>query len=155
MKVRFPIEKRPPHEEPSAEDSAQVSVMRHRARVCLVGHGLPHLADEAELVVSELTTNAIQHSGGCEITVSLALRAGYLRIAVRHGIPGHKPVPAVSGEVDEHGRGLFLVQSIAHERGGSWGTSDNGAAIWCELAGADGCSRSASHFPLRSRKPAT
>ncbi|GCD41776.1 ATPase [Streptomyces paromomycinus] len=155
MNARFPIEKRPPDDEPPAQDSAQVSAMRRRTRVCLVGHGLAHLVDAAELVVSELVSNAIQHSGGCEITVVLALRDGFLRIVVRDGITGYQPVPASSGDADEHGRGLFLVQSIAHERGGSWGTSDNGAATWCELAGADARSRSAPLLPLLSRKPTT
>ncbi|WP_242440515.1 ATP-binding protein [Streptomyces sp. CB02923] len=155
MKEQFTIQQRLPHEKPSTEDSAQVSAMRRRARECLIGRGLRHLADEAELVVSELVTNAVVHSGGCEITVILALRGGFLRIVVRDGVPGYKPVPASSGDADEHGLGLALVQSIAHGRGGSWGTSDVGAATWCELAGADACSRSAPHLPLLSRKPTT
>ncbi|MFH8350099.1 ATP-binding protein [Streptomyces sp. NPDC018045] len=138
MKAKFPIQRRLPHEEPASEDSQQVSAMRHRAHEVLVRRGLVHVADEAELVVCELITNAIQHSGGREVTLSLALREGFLQIVVSDGGLGYKPRPAPPGAADEHGRGLFLVQAIADGRGGSWGTCDAGAATWCELGLAAG-----------------
>ncbi|OKI10218.1 ATP-binding protein [Streptomyces sp. CB02923] len=108
--------------------------MRHRTREALVGRGLPYIADDAELVVSELVTNAVMHSGGRKITVALTLRDGCLRITVGDGTPGNTALPTPPEDADEHGRGLFLVQSIAAGQKGAWGISGNGATTWCDLA---------------------
>ncbi|MGW4102711.1 ATP-binding protein [Streptomyces sp. NPDC004976] len=67
-------------------------------------------SDAAVLIVSELTTNAVQH-GGCDLTVALALVDGTLRIDVTdHGGPDPRPKPP---EPDECGRGLGIVGHLA------------------------------------------
>ncbi|WP_455357452.1 ATP-binding protein [Streptomyces sp. SYSU K217416] len=133
MRSTFDIRQRPPGELPPPEDGEKVGVMRRRARQRLSTRGLAFVADEAVLIVSELVTNAIVHSGGREITVSLSLRAGFLRIDVHDGVPSFHARPKATRDSDENGRGLVLVQSLAEEGRGTWGVEDGGATTWCEL----------------------
>ncbi|MBQ0825473.1 ATP-binding protein [Streptomyces sp. RG38] len=109
--------------------------MRKLTRVHLLERGLACLVDDAVLVVSELVTNAVQHSHGREVTLTLSLRGSCLRIDVHDGVPGHRPTPRNPSAEDEHGRGLMLVQAIAVARQGSWGVGDDGASTWRELRG--------------------
>jgi anti-sigma regulatory factor (Ser/Thr protein kinase) len=110
--------------------------MRRLARDALDNRGLASMADDAMLVVSELVTNAIVHSGGTEITLSLDINEDVLRIAVRDGMPGH-PAALTPDHDEESGRGLQLVRWIAGERGGAWGTSGCGTTTWCDLPVAE------------------
>lgn len=133
MRSTFGIKQRPPGELPPPEDGEKVGVMRRRARQRLSACGLACVADEAVLIVSELVTNAIVHSGGREITVILSLRANFLRIHVHDGVPSSHLHPKAPSNAAEDGRGLVLVQSLAEERRGTWGIDDAGATTWCEL----------------------
>lgn len=100
-----------------------------RLRFCC----LETLADDAELIVSELVTNAIQHSSGAQITFTMTFRDGFLRLAVHDGTPV-RPVIRHADDNAERGRGLFLVDRLAAAHGGTWGTSDDGTTTWCCLA---------------------
>ncbi|MFJ2906224.1 ATP-binding protein [Streptomyces sp. NPDC087212] len=108
--------------------------MRQVTRNCLLARGLFCIADDAALVVSELVTNAIVHSGGQRVTVALSLRDGFLRIDVHDGVPNSHALPRAPCDADEHGRGLVLVKAIAEEQRGTWGIEDGGATTWCELS---------------------
>ncbi|WP_260255841.1 ATP-binding protein [Streptomyces sp. 840.1] len=138
MRSTFDIRQRPPGELPPPEDAEMVGVMRRRARQRLSASGLAYVADEAVLIVSELVTNAIVHSGGREVAVILSLRAGFLRIDVHDGVPSCHARPKVSRDADEDGRGLVLVQSLAEVGRGTWGVENGGATTWCELELAAG-----------------
>ncbi|WP_438874339.1 ATP-binding protein [Streptomyces griseoloalbus] len=99
--------------------------------------GLEPLADDATLIVSELVTNAIQHGYGKQVTFTMGVRDGFLHLAVHNETPG-EPAVRTADDDAEHGRGLFLVDCLATARGGNWGTSDDGATAWCNLAVPDG-----------------
>ena len=74
---------------------------------------LEHLRDNAELVASELVTNAIQHA--CDqhpITVTVEHDERWLSIAVNDRSTG-LPRTAQAHPLHENGRGLFLVESLA------------------------------------------
>ncbi|WP_063834886.1 ATP-binding protein [Streptomyces globisporus] len=133
MRSTFGIKQRTPGEPLPPEDGEKIGVMRRRARQRLSACGLAWVADEVVLIVSELVTNAIVHSGGREITVILSLRANLLRIDVHDGVPSSHAHPKAPSEADEDGRGLVLVQSLAEEGRGTWGVDDAGATTWCEL----------------------
>jgi anti-sigma regulatory factor (Ser/Thr protein kinase) len=94
--------------------------------------GLETLIDDATLIVSELVTNAIQHSGSAQVTFTLAAREGFLRLAVHDGMP-NRPVVREAEDDAERGRGLFLVAHLTAANGGTWGTSEDGATTWCDL----------------------
>ncbi|MCZ0973713.1 ATP-binding protein [Streptomyces albulus] len=133
VEERFSITKRSPGERPPPEDESRVSAMRLVTRERLTSRGLTCVVDDATLVVSELITNAIVHSGGRQIRLTLDVCDDVLCIRVHDGVPGPRLSAQCPGD-DEHGRGLLLVQEIARNRQGAWGVSDNGASTWCELS---------------------
>jgi anti-sigma regulatory factor (Ser/Thr protein kinase) len=115
------------------EDALRVGTMRRITAAKLRYCGLEDLMGAVMLIVSELVTNALLHSGTTEITVILKIEDGFLRITVIDGMPGHatgKP----AGDDAESGRGLALVEMLATEFGGTWGTSAGGTETWCTLA---------------------
>ncbi|MFB7575494.1 ATP-binding protein [Streptomyces sp. NPDC056165] len=114
-------------------DARRVQMARRVTAARLRYCGLTGLVDDATLIVSELVTNAIVHSGGTQVTFTMAIRDGSLCISVHDEMPGGPTVHNASSEA-ECGRGLFLVECFANARGGTWGTSDAGATTWCRLA---------------------
>ncbi|AEY85438.1 kinase [Streptomyces hygroscopicus subsp. jinggangensis 5008] len=84
------------------------------------------------LITSELLTNAVIHSGGAEVRLTLILRDASLCIAVNDGKAGRVQMRNVDGDA-ESGRGLALMDTLAKEHGGTWGISENGAETWCSL----------------------
>ncbi|MEU4511832.1 ATP-binding protein [Nonomuraea wenchangensis] len=91
-------------------------------------------AEAAELLVSELVTNAVRHAHG-PVVLSMWARDGRLRCEVADTDP-RPPRPRQAGEQDEGSRGLELVQALAD----AWGStpSRRGKVVWFELA-APGC----------------
>ncbi|MFF3489360.1 ATP-binding protein [Streptomyces sp. NPDC002701] len=82
----------------------------------------------AELLASELVTNALRHGRG-DVRVLLTFADGCMRLEVRDESP-ESPVLRDASGVDEAGRGLALVRAEAHD----WGISEDGMTIWCSLA---------------------
>ncbi|MFG2022324.1 ATP-binding protein [Streptomyces sp. NPDC048825] len=96
-------------------------------RAALRYWGLSGLTESAELLATELVTNAFKHGCG-DVGVRLYLTASHLLIEVRDG--SHElPVPSNAALDDEDGRGLLLVISIAD----NWGISPDGTTTWCSL----------------------
>jgi anti-sigma regulatory factor (Ser/Thr protein kinase) len=97
---------------------------------------LVSLSDTAEVVVSELATNAMLASrriGRQLIRLTLAADQGELTIMVRDDCPG-SPQPKNAGDDEENGRGLFLVEALSSRSG--WHPSGDGAAgkvVWAVL----------------------
>jgi anti-sigma regulatory factor (Ser/Thr protein kinase) len=97
---------------------------------------LAHLADTAQVVVSELLTNAVLASSGLDqaaIQLSLASDRERLLIFVRDFDPG-APAPRHAGDDDETGRGLMLVEAIS-DRFGWYRATDGtpGKVVWAAL----------------------
>ncbi|GAA3467654.1 hypothetical protein GCM10018965_022070 [Nonomuraea roseola] len=85
-----------------------------------------------ELLVSELVTNALQHTEGT-IRLALCFEDGLLRCEVEDteaDTASLRPGPA--REYDESGRGLHLVEELAC----CWGSARTarGKAVWFELS---------------------
>ncbi|GAC1434630.1 MAG: hypothetical protein NVSMB51_02250 [Solirubrobacteraceae bacterium] len=99
--------------------------------------GLPELepvCEDALLVVSELVTNAIRHSGcGPDefIKISAILDDQAIRIAVEDpGRSGQAPAIAEQRPPAEGGHGLLLVDQLASR----WGVEDpDTRVVWAEL----------------------
>jgi hypothetical protein len=93
----------------------------------LVEHELQYLADDVQLVVSELATNALTHALG-PFTVTLAAVGQSLLVKVRDGSPCH-PVIVVGTPLDTTGRGVTIVALLSRE----WGLTahaDGGKTVW-------------------------
>ncbi|MER6789860.1 ATP-binding protein [Streptomyces sp. NPDC000658] len=117
---------------PRAEDARRVGVMRRITAARLKHRGLEAMLGDVMLIVSELLTNALIHSGTSEIGLSLEVKDGVLRIEVSDGVPG-TPNPKRPDPTEETGRGLLLLGALVQERGGEWGTCNDGACTWCCL----------------------
>ena len=101
------------------------------ARRTLVAEGLdPDLDHTVCLLVSELVTNAVRHSGqGPESRIVLAARLhpNHARIEVRDGGPGFDP----DVRHDTSGFGLRMLDALASR----WGVDrdDSGTRVWFEV----------------------
>ncbi len=92
--------------------------------------GLDDLVPTAELLVSELVSNALRHaSGPLRLTLE---RVSDLRCLVSDGTTD-LPRPADAGPEDESGRGLALVDMLAARWGCEGGPE--GKSVWFELSG--------------------
>ncbi|MFD3905719.1 ATP-binding protein [Streptomyces sp. CB04723] len=90
------------------------------------------LSEDARLIVSELVTNAIVHGRG-QVTLRLLYRAGLLRIEVIDESLRSPQMRTASAD-DVHGRGLILVDALAH----GWGVSNEGRTTWATLRTSEG-----------------
>lgn len=97
----------------------------------VAGWDLAPLLDDAVLVASELTTNAVTHAESC-CRIRLSLTPASLRIDVIDTGTG-TPEPQPATVTEEHGRGLHLVAALTT----AWGLEDvpgDGKTVWAELA---------------------
>ncbi|MEV5950642.1 ATP-binding protein [Streptomyces sp. NPDC051993] len=119
-----------------AARTESVALARRRSRDLLTGWGHhEELHETAELVISELVTNAVVHTAGDYILCELTDHQSLLRIAVRDlGCGTAGPRLCHSADEEERGRGLLLVDAVSS----SWGTHDApygpGRIVWAELA---------------------
>src|SRR5262245_48548377 len=112
---------------------------------------LSHLADATELVVSELTTNALRASAGLTASrfagkfavgtppVRLWLYSDGERVLIQVW-DGNDEMPARQ-EVDPgagSGRGLLIVESLASDWGSSRLAKSSGKVVWAIVAHASG-----------------
>lgn len=121
-------------------DPAEVGRARRWARSRLVGYGIgadEPLAETLILLISELVTNAVVHTG-CPAVLRLLFGpadcAGTVRVEVVDASTC-PPRPRHAEGGDTNGRGLELVDGLADRWG--WQPEGHGKSIWCELDRAD------------------
>lgn len=116
-------------------DPVHVSRSRHQARQTLAQWGVSWLAELAELVVSELVTNAQQHGAG-PMYLRLGIGNDVLRVEV-HDHGSQRPVDRTPSAQDECGRGLGLLDALISVHGGERGILDDhggpGKTVYVEL----------------------
>ncbi|MEU8879567.1 ATP-binding protein [Streptomyces hydrogenans] len=84
----------------------------------------------AELVVSELVTNAVSYAGHQPISVVAHFSDAVLRVEVSDG-SRTPPKPALPDEDSEGGRGLFLIGVLADRFGTA--LTESGKCCWAEI----------------------
>ncbi|MCW2569463.1 MAG: hypothetical protein JWN54_3560 [Mycobacterium sp.] len=106
---------------------------RRFTAVALATVACPGLRADAELVVSELVTNAILHGTG-PVALRVAPRPDGVRVEVQDGNRA-TPVRALSNPDAMTGRGIALVESLARR----WGVEpvERGKVVWAELFAED------------------
>ena len=116
---------------------------RGHVRTVALEWGLQDLADTAELLASELVTNAVQASKRLRIRADLAIVpvvqiwiVSDHRSMVIHVWDGNDemPVRRNAGIDEESGRGLMLVESLSSECG-AYRTA-NGKVVWVMIGGS-------------------
>jgi anti-sigma regulatory factor (Ser/Thr protein kinase) len=118
-------------------DPAEVGRARRWARSRLAGSGMADdesLAETLVLLVSELVTNAVVHTG-CPAVLRLCLPgaaedSATVRLEVAD-TSTRAPVPRCADRDATGGRGLALVDGLADRWG--WNAEGAGKRIWCEL----------------------
>ncbi len=113
-----------------AGDDRWVGHLRRVCRAQLRFWGLADLVDSAQLLVSELVTNALRHGDGQRVTCRLLLADDLVTIEVDDGCPGRRADVCVAGPEDENGRGMLIVAALAAK----WGVGPDGTKTWCTLA---------------------
>ncbi len=86
----------------------------------------------AELVVSELVTNAVVHTASRQVVCELHDGDDQVRIAVRdEGCAPGEPHPPPQRPEEEHGRGLLLIAALCS----AWGAQETGPGlmVWADL----------------------
>ncbi|MET7284680.1 ATP-binding protein [Streptomyces sp. NPDC005573] len=121
-------------------DLRAVTICRRLLRLILTMHGLIGLTDTAELVATELVSNAVRHTKGPAALRVRRTAEGVVWIGAWDTDPGPPAPPRPLDQCTdlEDGRGLALVRACADLWG--WQPSarfgNRGKFVWCELATA-------------------
>src|SRR4051812_36016436 len=108
-----------------------VVTARRMVAELLTAWAAPHDRQDAELLVTELVANAVDHAGGESVlTLEVSLSDAWLRISVADG-SAIRPVIQELDHQAPRGRGMQLVEAIADR----WGAEDHqgGKRVWLEL----------------------
>ena len=94
----------------------------------------PQLCETAALLVSELATNAVLHSGAREFVVDIEVHPdqGLVWVGVTDDGLGF-PTPRTPPVTAEHGRGLQLVGTLADRWGARRRRDTTRKTVWFEL----------------------
>ncbi len=125
-------------------DPAEVGRARRWARSRLAGSGIQAdepVAETLILLISELVTNAVVHTG-CPAVLRMLLpdvpgpadAPGTVRVEVADS-SARPPRPRHAEGDDTNGRGLELVDGLADRWG--WQHEGAGKSIWCEIDRCD------------------
>ena len=118
-------------------DASSVGKIRKEIVADLDTRDLPEeLVGEAEIVASELLTNAVRHARPLSdgtIRVRWKIRADVVEVEVTDGGGATVPRPAPRTVWLSSGRGLRIVRALAHE----WGVTEDrtGNVVWATLGG--------------------
>lgn len=110
---------------------------RLHTRQLLWEWGLKEVVDDAELLVSELITNALHAAAAMRQTLPIRLwllsDTTRLVVSVWDGNP-HPPVRVSVGNDAENGRGLVLVEALSDRWDWFAHKGLGGKIVWCELS---------------------
>ncbi len=89
------------------------------------------VVDDAELVITELITNALR-ARPQRLMVELEAHLGFIRVAAMDDAAGH-PKPRAAEDTDSTGRGLTIIAALTT----CWGMESNpgttGKTVWARL----------------------
>ncbi|MGW0712545.1 ATP-binding protein [Streptomyces sp. NPDC002643] len=114
---------------PAKEES--VPRARHDVGLALETWGLSRLVDAARLVVSELVTNAVEHTDATTIGASVTRTGPHSARITVTDTSRARPITQTPNGDEEHGRGLQLVKAVADD----WGAElvHGGKRVWAHL----------------------
>jgi len=112
---------------------SSVPLARRLVRDVLRTWAAPHDSEDAQLLVTELIANVVDHAGVDVLTLEIDLAGAWLRLGVVDG-SAVLPVVREMSVAGERGRGMQLVAAIADR----WGADEHqgGKRVWFELCPA-------------------
>ena len=118
-------------------DPEHVGLARCLVRAALEHRGFGDRADDAEIITSELVTNAMRHACAdhAEDKIGVMLRRVWHKEAVAVIVSDSSPVPPVkrtTTATNEPGWGLQIVEALSAHWG--WNPEDGGKAVYAVLA---------------------
>jgi PAS domain S-box-containing protein len=110
-----------------------VAAARRHVRELLRATGRTDLQDTAELLVSEIVTNALLHAG-TDIDLALTLGTNGLTVEIGDGST-HLPSPRHYAATSGTGRGLLMLEAMVDD----WGVLQHpgGKVVWFRISGPD------------------
>ncbi|MEU6194538.1 ATP-binding protein [Streptomyces sp. NPDC047061] len=130
-------------------DAVSVGEARQFVHAALLDWKMPELADTAELVVSELASNAVMHARRASFRVTVVrLDDDRARVVViDHSCDLPQSVDARADEA--HGRGLAIVEAVSAQ----WGTEplNWGKKVWADLEKPQVLELPVDRDPMNSR----
>ncbi len=111
---------------------ASAPVARTALRQLLDDAGVgTEVRETAVLLATELVSNAVEHGGGSSY-LDAVVGPEAVRLEVTDPNPTMPQPPEVLDDLDERGRGLFLIAALASR----WGAEKHppGKTVWCEIA---------------------
>jgi len=124
---------RKPWDLPFLAEPEEVGALRRILRTHLGLWGLHEAIESAQLCVSELVANVINHVGpGTPTTLAVSMNGTHLRIEVHDPDTRALPMLKEAYADSEGGRGMALVDAVAER----WGVQvlPERKVTWCELA---------------------
>ncbi|MEU5538447.1 ATP-binding protein [Streptomyces sp. NPDC020362] len=114
---------------PVERDQVSLRRARHSVTEQLRGWGLDRLAGSAELLASELVTNALRYTRG-RVRLNLRIRGSRLHCEVEDS-SHDSPARREAGADAEGGRGLELLEALTEDWVGA--ETATGKTVWFEL----------------------
>ncbi len=108
-----------------------VARARQLTRTALAAWGAAELTDSAELLMSELVTNALRHGRGA-VSITLALTDRTLQISVAD-FGRSLPEAREAAEEDAHGRGLAIVGALCSDWSVTTRLTGKTVSCWLEV----------------------
>lgn len=113
-----------------AAEPASVQQARLFVSGLLHAHGLAGIADDVELVVSELATNVVTHAG-TPFVVTLQREGSRVLLTVQDGT-SERPVLVKAAATETRGRGLAIVDALSQD----WGSDERptrAKSVWASF----------------------
>jgi hypothetical protein len=110
-------------------DPRAVPISRRTLRLILTAHGLIGLVDVAELLATELVTNAVRHTKGPAALRVRWVPPGTLRIGAWDADPEPPEPPVPLARLGEAGSEVWGWHPLSRH-------GNRGKFVWCELAAA-------------------
>lgn len=111
-------------------EAQSAGAARRTVRAFCADHAIEDIADDAELLASEVMTNACRMATG-PVTMFLVADDGAFLCIISDDSDDRLPAPSLSAPLAESGRGLFVLDQLA----GAWGatTTTGGKNVWFRL----------------------
>jgi len=126
----------PPGFDPAVDEtiasSLQAPGLARRAVQAIAAHVTPGVLRDARLLISEVVTNSVTHSGSDDpIRLRVWTRSDGVKVEIADGGVGFDARSVGARDADEGGRGLMILDAIADR----WGVSHGARArVWFELS---------------------